>query len=63
MAAKSDETRKVLRELDRELAQASSSKRVTLVWSAQEAAILAQIASVLDRKAGFYRCMRHRKRI
>ena len=52
-AAKAPEARKVLRELDRELADAGRSKGVTLVWSAAEAAILAQIASVLDRKADF----------
>jgi hypothetical protein len=53
MAAKSPEARKVLRELDRELEQAGQGKGVSLVWSAQEAAILAQIASVLDRKHDF----------
>jgi hypothetical protein len=53
MAAKSAEARKVLRELDRELAEAGRSKGVNLVWSAAEASILAQIASVLDRKHDF----------
>jgi hypothetical protein len=53
MAAKSAEARKVLRELDRELSEAGSSKGVNLVWSAAEASILAQIASVLDRKSDF----------
>jgi hypothetical protein len=53
MAAKSAEGRKVLRELDRELAQAGSSQGINLVWSAAEASILAQIASVLDRKSDF----------
>jgi hypothetical protein len=53
MAAKSAEARKVLRALDRELAEAGSSQGVNLVWSAAEASILAQIASVLDRKADF----------
>lgn len=53
MAAKSAEARKVLRELDRELSEAGRSKGITLVWSAAEASILAQIASVLDRKADF----------
>jgi hypothetical protein len=53
MAAKSAEARRVLRDLDRELAAAAASKGVNLVWSAQEAAILGQLASVLDRKAEF----------
>jgi hypothetical protein len=53
MVAKSAEARKVLRELDRELADAGARKGVGLVWSAAEASILAQIASVLDRKADF----------
>jgi hypothetical protein len=53
MAAKSAEARKVLRELDKELADASSRQGRNLVWSAQEATILGQIASLLDRKAEF----------
>lgn len=53
MAAKSPEGRKVLRELDKELADAGARQGVNLVWSAQEAAILAQIASALDRKHDF----------
>jgi hypothetical protein len=44
MAAKSAEARKVLRELDKELADASSRQGRNLVWSAQEATILGQIA-------------------
>ena len=52
-AAKSPEARKVLRELNKELASASASKGATLVWSAAEATILAQISSLLDRKAEF----------
>jgi hypothetical protein len=53
MAARSPEARKVLRELNRELASASARQGTNLVWSAAEAAILAQIASALDRKADF----------
>ena len=53
MAAKSAEARKVLRELDKELSAACARQGVNLVWSAAEASILAQIASVLDRKTGF----------
>lgn len=53
MAAKSAEARKVLRELDKDLSDARSRQGVNLVWSAAEASILAQIASVLDRKADF----------
>jgi hypothetical protein len=53
MAAKSAEARKVLRDLDKELADASSRQGRILVWSAQEATILGQIASLLDRKAEF----------
>lgn len=52
-AAKSPEARKVLRELDKELTSAGSRQGQNLVWSAQESAILGQIASVLDRKHDF----------
>lgn len=51
--AKSSEARKVLRALNQELADVSSARGVKLVWSAAEATILDQIASVLDRKAEF----------
>ena len=51
--AKSADARKVLRDLEGELAAAGRSKGLKLVWSAAEASILAQIASVLDRKADF----------
>ena len=53
MAARSAEARKTLRELDKELLQAGSRIGANLVWSAVEASILAQIASVLDRKSDF----------
>ena len=43
----------MLRALDRELKEAGTRQGVNLVWSAAEASILAQIASVLDRKADF----------
>lgn len=51
--ARSAAARKVLRDLDKELAAASARQGQTLVWSAQERAILAQISSILDRKAEF----------
>ena len=54
MPAKHPETRKVLRALDRELAASSARQGRSVVWSAQEQAILAQIASILDRKADFF---------
>ncbi|MGB8504696.1 hypothetical protein, partial [Mycobacterium sp.] len=38
---------------EKELAAASARQGQTLVWSAQESALLAQIASILDRKAEF----------
>jgi hypothetical protein len=53
MAAKSAEARKVLRELDKELAVASRRQGRDIVWSAQEQAILGQISSILDRKSDF----------
>ena len=53
MAAKSAEARKVLRELDKELAAASVRQGQAVVWSAQEQAVLSQISSILDRKADF----------
>lgn len=53
MAARSAEARKVLRELQKELDAAAGRSGQNLVWSAQEAAILGQIASVLDRKHDF----------
>lgn len=43
----------MLRDLDKELAAASARQGQTLVWSAQEKAILAQLSSVLDRKVEF----------
>jgi hypothetical protein len=43
----------VLRDLDKELADASARQGRNLVWSAQEATIFGQIASLLDRKAEF----------
>lgn len=51
MAAKSLEARRVLRDLDKELEAASLERGEQLVWSAQEAAILGQLSTVLDRKA------------
>ncbi|ORB68792.1 hypothetical protein [Mycolicibacterium tusciae] len=51
--ARSAAARKVLRDLDKELAAASARQGRSLVWSAQERAILAQISSILDRKAEF----------
>lgn len=53
MAAKSAEARRLLRELDKDLAAASVRQGQAVVWSPQEQAILAQIASILDRKADF----------
>jgi alpha-beta hydrolase superfamily lysophospholipase len=53
MAAKSAETRRVLRELDKELAAASRRLGREIVWSASEQAILGQISSILDRKQDF----------
>ena len=43
----------MLRDLDKELAAASARQGQPLAWSAQERAILAQISSILDRKAEF----------
>lgn len=51
--ARSAEARKVLRALEKELSEASERQGSTLVWSAQESTILAQVASLLDRKAEF----------
>lgn len=53
MAARSPEARKVLRELNKELASAGTRSGQSLVWSASEAAILGQIATILDRKHDF----------
>ena len=53
MAAKSAEARRLLRELDKDLAAASLRQGQTVVWSPQEQAILSQISSILDRKADF----------
>jgi hypothetical protein len=47
----SPEAQRVLAGLDKELAEASARQGQTLVWSAQESAVLAQVASILDRKA------------
>jgi hypothetical protein len=54
MAARSAETRKTLRELDRQLGQASVRHGVRLHWSAQERVVLAQISSILDRKSELF---------
>lgn len=43
----------MLRGLDKELAAASARQGQTVVWSAQELAVLGQIGSILDRKADF----------
>ena len=53
MAIHAPETRKVLRDLDKELAAAGAASGRDLGWTAQEQAILGQIASILDRKAEF----------
>jgi hypothetical protein len=53
VTAKSAEARRVLRELDKELAASSARQRQMVVWSAQEQAILGQISSILDRKVEF----------
>jgi predicted unusual protein kinase regulating ubiquinone biosynthesis (AarF/ABC1/UbiB family) len=53
MSAKSPEARRVLRELDKELAAAGVQQGRNLVWSAQESTILGQISSILDRKHDF----------
>jgi hypothetical protein len=45
------EAERVRAGLERELAEAGARQGHTLVWSAQETAVLAQIASLLDRKA------------
>jgi hypothetical protein len=50
VAAKSPEARKTLRDLDKELAEASSRLGQTLVWSAAEASVIAQLAPVLERE-------------
>ena len=52
-AAKSPQARKVLRELDKQLADAAAREGLKLVWSAQERAVLDLLASTLDRKAEF----------
>jgi hypothetical protein len=49
--AKSSEARRILRDLDKQLAASSERSGRTLAWNAQERAILAQISSILDRKA------------
>jgi len=51
MAAKNPEARRVLRDLNKELAVASQARGQQLVWSAAEASILDQISSILDRKS------------
>lgn len=51
--AKSSEARRTLRDLDKQLAASSERTGRTLAWNAQERAILAQISSILDRKAEF----------
>jgi len=51
--AKSSEARRILRDLDKQLAASSERSGRTLAWNAQERAILAQISSILDRKAEF----------
>jgi hypothetical protein len=53
MSAKSPEARRVLRELEKELAAAGAQQGRNLVWSAQESMILGQISSILDRKHDF----------
>jgi hypothetical protein len=53
MTAKSAEARRVLRDLDKELAASSARQGQNVVWSAQEQAILGQISSILDRKSDF----------
>jgi hypothetical protein len=53
MSAKSPEGRRILRELEKELAAASVRQGQNVVWSAQESAILGQISSILDRKWEF----------
>jgi hypothetical protein len=51
--ARSAEARKVLRDLDKQLAASSERSGRTLAWSAQERAVLVQVGSILDRKAEF----------
>ncbi|MDX6307020.1 MAG: hypothetical protein QOI06_66 [Nocardioidaceae bacterium] len=53
MSAKSPESRRVLRELEKQLAEAGAQQGLNLVWSAQESTILDQISSILDRKHDF----------
>jgi hypothetical protein len=53
MAARSPEARKVLRDLDKALASASARQGQKLVWTPQEASILVQIETILDRKHDF----------
>jgi hypothetical protein len=51
--AKSSEARRIRRDLDKQLAASSERSGRTLAWSAQETAVIAQISSILDRKAEF----------
>src|ERR1700737_4591101 len=53
MSAKSPEGRRIVRDLQRELEQASAEQGRELVFSAAESAILGQISSILDRKREF----------
>lgn len=48
--ARSAEARKVLRELDNELAAASARRGEKLVWTAAERAVLGLISAQIDRK-------------
>ena len=47
----SSETRKVLRQLGKELELSSNASGEKLVWTASDQLILNQISSILDRKA------------
>ena len=58
MAARSPEARKVLRDLNKELASAGTRQGRTLVWSASEATVLRQVETILDRKRDFMRGVR-----
>jgi hypothetical protein len=48
--AKSAEARKICRDLDKELEAAGASRGHSLVWSAQERAIIGLISAQIDRK-------------
>lgn len=54
MARRSVGARKVLRELDKELAAVSARTGITMRWSPQEEAVLTLIADQIDRKVELF---------